>query len=173
MNIFLAGPFFNEPCKIVLNNLLYFLENQGHKVFCAMRDGALVPKDAPEEIRNKYFLLDFNKVVWCDCMVALLSYPLPIEQTLCLKTSTPDGTNLKNMVLPDMGTVFEIGCAYGLSKPVIGYVIDPIELNLMLTQSCCTVVTDEARLKGALHYIEREDFGALKLMKKHTELFQL
>jgi len=129
MNIYLAGPFFNEQSKAVLYKILACLEGQlGHKVWAPMRDGILCPKDANREMRLKVFNLNCEQLHWADCVVALLDYPLPIHQTLLLRTKSPEGTSKDTPThLPDPGTIFEIGYVAGLNAAakqyrfVIGY----------------------------------------------------
>lgn len=171
MRIFLAGPFFNNECSKVLTNLLNFLEHNLHyTVFCAMRDGCLVPKDATEETRQKYFLLDVTKTQWADCLVALLDYPLPVYQKLILQEKTPEGISQNSILLPDIGTVFEMGLAYAYEKPIIGFAKDIQSLNLMLAQSCKIIVSNQDKLKKALSEIE---YNTLKNTPSGKELFQL
>ncbi len=171
MRIFLAGPFFNQESRIVLSRLLNFLEHKLHcEVFCAMRDGALVPKDAPEKIRQKYFQLDVDEIKWAEVLIALIEYPLPIYQRLCLVEQTPEKTILNNIYFPDMGTVFEMGLAYALKKPIIGFTSNIHSLNLMLTQSCEIVVSSYEKLANTLYEIEHQTFIKKPFQK---ELFQL
>lgn len=172
MKIFLAGPFFNEECRSTLSDLLIFLEDKlHHTVFCAMRDGCLVPKDATEETRQKYFLLDVSKMHWADCVIALLDYPLPINQGLYFSSRSCEGATLyKSILLPDTGTVFEMGLAYALKKPIVGFAENIQSLNLMLAQSCKIIVPDCDTLEQVLCCLK--DSG-LKNTPSGKELFQL
>ncbi len=179
--IFLAGPFFNTECRKELAALIKVLEFEEHKVFCAMRDGALVPTDAPKEIRQKYFKLDYAKIRWCNCMVAMLDYPLEHNQQLLLEITPKLDTFHRvytPIYLPDMGAVFEIGCAYTLHKPVIGFTKQINSLNLMLSECCITVVSsyhDLIKAINALFNKNEIDFVTLDKMNvtNQKELFRL
>lgn len=171
MKIYLAGPFFNEESKRVLNSILTKLESLGHKVWAPMRDGITCPKDADRKMRLKVFQLDCEQLYWAECVVALLDYPLPIYQQLLLREKSPEGVSKDTPVfLPDPGTVFEIGYVNGLNGAgkqycyVIGYA-SSLGFNLMVAEGCDCVVSNSCELARAMQLVQCSDDDGLMLLK--------
>ncbi len=171
MKIFLAAPFFNDEARHQLTTLLAFIENMRHHVFCAMRDGKLVSKDAPEETRQKYFRLDVEEMYKSRVCVAMLDYPLPQNQRLQHVTAKYGADKVVQVQIPDTGTVFEMGLAYAQAIPIIGFAASLKSMNLMLSQSCITVVQDFDSLEQTLDLIMHGRFEEIERTRK--ELFQL
>ncbi len=178
MKIFLAGPFFNPAACEMLQGLLDHLEGLGHTVFCAMRDGKLVPKDATEEVRQKFFKLDVDQMFESELVVAMLDYPMPENQALHLVTmpySTGPSSGLvvgPKVELPDAGTVFEMGLAYANGNtPIIGFTSSIKSLNLMLAQSCIATVENYRTLSEIVKLVELGRFDEIE--KQRKELFNL
>ena len=177
MKIFLAGPFFNPAACEMLQGLLDHLEGLGHTVFCAMRDGQFVPKDATEETRQKFFMLDVEQMFESELVVAMLDYPMPegqILQHVVRLSSDKPGEHFAYapVELPDTGTVFEMGLAYANGNtPIIGFTSSIKSLNLMLAQSCIATVEDHATLSQIVKLVELGRFEEIE--KKRKELFNL
>lgn len=181
MNIYLAGPFFNEQSKKILHEILGCLEGRlGHTVWAPMRDGITCPKDADQEMRLKVFRLDCEQLHWAECVVALLDYPLSIHQQLLLREKTPEGVSKDTPVfLPDPGTIFEIGYVNGLNgagkqyRSVVGYASNR-GFNLMVSEACDCIVSDLNQLEKVMPLVVYHDEEALLLLKiqyqKQTEL---
>jgi len=172
MNIYLAGPFFNEESRKVLYSILGVIEGLcGHKVWAPMRDGILCPLNADREMRLKVFTLDCEQLHRVDCVVALLDYPLPVHMHLRLRTQTPEGNAQEClMYLPDPGTVFEIGYTNGLNHAgngytyVIGY-SSVGKFNLMVAEACDCIVSDLDQLERVMPLVAQHDDEALMLLK--------
>ena len=175
MQIYLAGPFFNKESKDVLGTILGCLEEQlGHQVWAPMRDGILCTKDADREMRRRVFVLDCERLHWAECVVALLDYPLPIQQQLLLRERTPEGASKDTPIfLPDPGTIFEIGYTVGMNKSdmttqyrcVIGYKSQGFGSNLMIAEACDCIVSNLTELERVMPLVVNQDEDALLLLK--------
>jgi nucleoside 2-deoxyribosyltransferase len=157
LKVYLAGPFFNSESVRILQEMLKVLEKESCKVFAPMRDGILCPKNADAAMRRKVFELDIKKIEEADLVVALLDYPLPINQNLLLRVRSPNGIKDVSVHFPDSGTVFEMGYAFALSAqrrsqgqpglPVIGFTSCKQGLNLMVTECCAAIATSFQELQ--------------------------
>lgn len=152
VKVYFAAPFFN-PDQVALNDsLIKAIESvEGVSVWAPQRDGILCPKDASEEVRHKVFCLDAEQISACQCMVAVLDY---LGADLCRIPDTQESASvvdLPHINLPDAGTVWEMGYAYSVGLPILGFSTSGSGFNLMLSQSLvCLVdkVTDLTRSLG-------------------------
>lgn len=119
-NIYLAGPFFNEK-QLMIEQAVYEIleknETVGHIFQPRLhQDGN---EFASQAWRNNTYLSDINQIRLCDIVVAIVDFE-----------------TVDNEALPDPGTVWEMGYAYALNKPVILVAYDKIEkINLMIERS--------------------------------------
>lgn len=116
MRLTLIGPFFTRFSHGVdqrefMHILASALEADGNEVWsAAVHDEPLEPH-APLVVQRRVFERDLRMIEWCEAVVAVLDDF-------------------------DAGTVFEMGYAYALKKPVIAcFCVMPERLNLMIAQS--------------------------------------
>ena len=174
--IYLAGPFFNKESRALIQKLLDNLEINGHEIFSPMRDGIMCPKDASLEKRKEVFKLDCLKIDWADCVVAILDYPLPIQQDLIMKERTPEGISKEiSIILPDSGTIFEIGYAFGLNqhqiiqKPIIGYTEKKSGYNLMISEALDFLAYDLLTLETIICMFQNGKKDQISELKKQFQ----
>jgi nucleoside 2-deoxyribosyltransferase len=104
--VYVAGPLFNEmECSRNLD-IKRLLESQGYCVYLPQTDAGLsyeaIDRGEPKElVRARIFREDRHAVAECDVLLCLL-----------------DGR------VPDEGVCIELGMAYALGKPCIGYKTD-------------------------------------------------
>ncbi len=183
LKIYLAGPFFNTESKKVMAKLCTFLEKMGHEVFSPMRDGFECEKNALTERRKEVYDLDTKKILWADVVVACLDNPLPIYQQVILSERTPEGIRRELPIsFPDMGTIFEIGFAVGVSAtnpadlidiPVVGYSIQQdasVGFNLMITESLTGLANSHEELFTILDLIKAGEFQTLRTAKEAKQI---
>lgn len=150
MRIYLAAPFFTPEENAVCTRMAAIMRNNGHHVFEPSCLGIVRMSDPEDRLRiyqsNVAYLLD------SDIVVAWLERDNGPDANLALVRRTPGSivNNLTVMRLPDTGTVFEIGYAAALSKPVVGFRLDGShKLNLMLTTPLIGLMTGFADLDRA------------------------
>ncbi len=143
MQIYFAGPLFNDAEKAFNEQLCHKLESLGFKVFLPQRDGFELNdpkvKFNPDERAAAIFKLDRDKVFESDILLFVL-----------------DGR------VPDEGAAFELGLAYAQkqlqNKPyrLIGYMTDrrvafrDRPINAMLAGALESIFTDEKDLLSFL-----------------------
>jgi len=171
IKIYLAGPFFNADQLRVIERLEEVLDPIC-KLFSPRREGGTIGKDAkrsPQQI----FEDNYKAIIECDLMVAQIesldNRPLDIAISSIEKLATGASEinhNLYKQIkedactvikeemeakLPnysDIGTIWEMGVAYELSKPVIAFSPNKLrKLNVMLLHSCRGFVHDYDKLK--------------------------
>lgn len=123
--LYLAGPFFTPEQKIV-SELVESLSERAGLDFFSPRLRCFCPPGADLTQRNLTFSTNIEAIEQCDLVLA------------CIDDFDP-------------GTMWEIGYAYALKKPVIAYSMVPGRgLNLMLAQSCKGFINGEERLSRFL-----------------------
>jgi nucleoside 2-deoxyribosyltransferase len=120
MKIYVAGPFFNQQQLDTLTAVEAELEKHDNIELFRPRDSTAsakklnkdigAGKDPSQETRHNVFLDNVNNIDDADLVVAII-----------------DGR--------DIGTIFEIGYAYGINVPIITYTNEGFGMNLMLAES--------------------------------------
>lgn len=115
--VYIAGPLFTKGDRWFLEKVTAECENQNVLTYLPHRDAGLCESDGSDT--TFYFNRDYEEVLKCDFMVAILH-----------------GQDI------DSGTAFEIGSAYALGKKIID-IADDIRIageitniNLMISNSC-------------------------------------
>jgi len=119
MRLTLIGPFFTcfshgMDQREFMHALAAALERDGHEVWSAAVHGEPIEPHAPLAVQKQVFERDLRMIEKCEAVVAVLDDF-------------------------DAGTVFEMGYAYALKKPIITcFWVMPERLNLMIAQSATT-----------------------------------
>lgn len=150
--VYLAGPFFNDN----QNQLLDFIENRiEHNKFDlrSPRKIFICPADAPLEVRASTFKGNLKEICDCDFVVAVMDFLMPEgrELRVCEEINKPqllDAAGVKApptegqikagppLRLPDTGTIWELGYAYAMGKPIVALKFqDNKKINLMLAMT--------------------------------------
>ena len=119
-NIYLAGPFFNEQ-QIALEEQVYEQLKQNETVNQIFRPCKHQDQNAfdSEPWRRNTFLSDINQIRMCDIIVAIVDF-----------------LEVDGEVIPDPGTVWELGFGYALGKPLVLVNAQNYQkINLMLERS--------------------------------------
>jgi nucleoside 2-deoxyribosyltransferase len=164
--IYLAGPFFNPRQIEIVSNVEQALTFYEIPHFSPRKQD---DNDAPEtsegltpEKAARIFEKDYVNIKNCTCVIAILDFALPEGKRCTLVDDTywrrpSDSGNLTrrpsdavapfSIKVPDTGTVWEMGAAYAMGKPIYAFTQDPSNrLNLMLSQSCQGIIYGWARL---------------------------
>lgn len=146
--IYIAGPFFNPPQL----DLIKWIEDHLAQAEINFYSPRLHPGNDGGPIdnatANKIFRSNVVAIQECTHVLAVLDWLMPTGHELMVVKPAPqkftderwlyEGAS-RPLSLPDTGTVFEMGYATGINKPVLGYT-DRKEgegkLNIMLTQAC-------------------------------------
>lgn len=169
--VYLAGPFFNDRQRVLMDQIELRLDEQKISYF-SPRKVFNCPPDAPLEVRQATFKGNCKGIIEAECVLCVLDFLLPenrrlhlVEFTkesdkLVVAANVPKGAQLPEgiqpsrgkveislignpIVLPDVGTVWEMGFATALGKPVVGLKLMPdTAMNLMLAQACQNFITD-------------------------------
>ena len=152
MRIYLAGPFFSQRERDYQKAVGFALAEAGHELIDPRRHG----KADLSSVDDRRRILAANKldIVESDVVVALLSRRLDDKQTLrlcedshflCQPVPTSDPIHI-----PDTGTVWEVGFAVAVGKPVWALCDDKTTLNVMLTESVNAVFEEPQDVLAAL-----------------------
>lgn len=125
MKVYLAGPFFNNEEKDLIKRLENHLEKRSHNVFSPSRDGGILEKNASLNNRISIFSQNIGAINWCDVVVAIIDNR-------------------------DSGTIWEMGYAYALGKPIIAYSDKGYTLNVMLAEAVESLALNEDELDESL-----------------------
>ncbi|MED3682027.1 nucleoside 2-deoxyribosyltransferase [Bacillus thuringiensis] len=109
MNLYLAGPFFNEEQVALLEKLERILFNKGLNVFSPRKHMSKLPFGT-FQWQNENFIIDANALQYSDIILAVYN-----DQ--------------------DPGTMWEVGYAWAIKKIIIIFNTKENVLNLMITQS--------------------------------------
>lgn len=172
-DLYLASPFFNDQqialCKVIEG----LCQDLGIKIFSPRLEGPSLKPGASQEDRQSVASVNARGISQSEFVLAVLDYLLPIEQSLRLVRLAGGDDPLRiNPVtgplnLPDTGTVWEMGYANGLEKPVVGFKLDARgTLNVMLCQHTQGVIVGPVQLREFLEkYKESDIYAASQLLK--------
>lgn len=132
--IYLAGPFFDEPQLAWVERLRHILEYHGFRIFSPYHEIGIITEFNDVKALWDTFKRDIEALQKSDLVVAIL-----------------DGH--------DTGTAFEVGYAVRMGLPVIGiYTGNTASVNAMLRVACKRLVENPRQLLDALF----EEFGTVQ-----------
>lgn len=159
---YIAAPFFNEAQLHLVRCIEQVFDQEGVLAFSPR----LQHGEKPEPIKSRdqarqVFDENYHAIVACTSMLAVVDWMNKAGESIRSVTErtlyTPEGREFDHVSgplnLPDTGTVWEMGAAFALQRPVIMYTQRPrtAKLNIMLTESCRGMVAfGLADLQGAL-----------------------
>lgn len=126
MNIYIAGPLFNDTERAFNTRMRDFLNDHGFETYLPQEDGGLLydmMRDGAgiETAEKQLFDEDIVAIRKCDVVVCIL-----------------DGR------VPDEGMCVELGFAYGLGKTCVGYTTDSRTLDAygqsLMIKGCLTAI---------------------------------
>jgi len=152
--VYLAAPFFNAEQIALLEQMEQLMDLREVDYYSPRKQHfnqdvtVRTPAEALEVFEHNY-----KAINGCNTMMAVIDWLLPERQALRLVTEYPNETEDgepvavqgidaaiigKPILLPDSGTVWEMGAAYALCKPVVMYTNRLYKgkhsANLMLSQ---------------------------------------
>ena len=159
--IYIAGPFFNLAQIDVIDAIEYLCSLHGFPYYSPRKHSgsADIPQEHRKDPKVWSHVIESNKLQLdvCDLIIAVLDYKLPADTEMCqVQWDLSSGHILSDAIvkyaytveIPDSGTVWEMGYAFALGKPILGYVSGekPKALNLMLSHTMRGVVSGTDRL---------------------------
>jgi nucleoside 2-deoxyribosyltransferase len=109
-DVYLAGPFFNEEEVAFVDKLAALLEKIGLKVYNPKEEGGILGETAPWEKASEIFEEDCRGIRGSEIILAIIDDF-------------------------DPGTIWEMGYAHALGKPIITISNHGYGLNIMLSES--------------------------------------
>lgn len=149
--VYNAGPFFNPEQEQAMMRLETLEDGLGLAHFD--------PRKGPESrtaaehgmtasLAEGIFLRNMRELERCTVIAALLDWRLEPDHVACLLAP---GEEARLLNVPDTGTVFELGYAFRLGKPVVGFREDKEKpLNVMLSRACWAVCHDWEHLTAIM-----------------------
>lgn len=135
--IYLAGPFFNSAQLAFIEQAEEALRASGVSFFSPRLQHADERVEiTSDEQAAQVFDMNKREIYDCTHLLAVLDYQLPDDLTLAV-FDRPAKRVLREVAVPDTGTVWEMGYAHALARPIYALVDQtPHTLNLMLTRCC-------------------------------------
>jgi nucleoside 2-deoxyribosyltransferase len=161
---YIAGPFFNEPQIEVIRRIEEMMIQHDVPFFSPRLQPANQPGKITNEMAAEIFKNNVENLYDCDRVLAVLDWTLPPNVGMYVLRDADDhlaghrvisGEYLAGpVILPDTGTVFEMGFAHSESTPIYGFTLRPPEapLNVMLTQSCQGILRQWGQLAEFLNH---------------------
>ena len=157
--IYLAGPFFNNIQFDWAHQVAGMAREAGYTVFAPI-EGGLVGEFTRSAAKS-IFGRNEKQIHECDLVMAQIDWPMPEDQEIwCVDKIVRDDRNggipwgrfkFGPIHVPDSGTVWEIGMAYAIGKPIVAYTIGHAgKLNLMLEFACKGFLSGEQEIERFL-----------------------
>lgn len=141
--VYIAGPFFNKRQQQLIMDVEEFLKLAGYDYYSPYSSqGREFKKIETPAVAEAIFMANVREIEECDVVLAVLDYLLPEDQRLCVVRGGPVVAGYTPVKVPDSGTIWEIGFAYGKRMPIVGLTMQSkatSTLNLMMTQSLSAV----------------------------------
>ncbi len=132
-HIYIAGPLFTPEQRALLERIDQICRDVGFTTYLPHRDAGVFDREGDA---RPFFEGDLRALQAADAVVAVL-----------------DGCDV------DSGTAWEMGYAYALGRPIVGYVSDvriarpAQQINPMIYHSLRALARDEATLRTALQRV--------------------
>lgn len=160
--IYLAGPFFNDAQNEAISKLEIVLEKD-YKVYSPRRDGIVLEPNSPREALEQVFEENVTSIRRCDILIAqvasldnrpemimlaamqdvLKEFKMEVEDHLEMLQGIMAKWAPRLPNYTDLGTVWELGCAWALGKPVILFSpTNQTRINVMLTEGARVTVQE-------------------------------
>lgn len=144
-SLYLAGPFFNAPQVETIEKVESLCETIGLNCNSPRKFMVLKP-DASLVERRATFLDNIQKIQESQIVFACIDNPRDVNGAM---VDTP----------PDIGTVWEIGYAYGIGRPVVCFTLRQRKMNVMLAQGCAGFLSNEVDIEAFLQGKEVQTIG--------------
>lgn len=171
LSIYLGAPLFTPVQRQVLDHLTELFEKAGYIVFSPLEESKPIwkgraPAACSPEDRRAVVESNYRGIGQCDIMFAWLGGWNPaasiLKSGMIDVTDQEDYDNLQKMspALPDVGVVWELGYAFAIDKPILGYLHDGEEernFNLMLSETMDGVARGSEQLMSQLEYFKENE----------------
>lgn len=160
---YIAAPFFNPVQLELVRRIEQVFENCEVTAFSPrLQHGEKPTPILSREMASKAFGENFVAIERCSHMVAVVDWLMPSNQELRVVSSYEGDMSMPHphmfegvspaLNLPDAGTVWEMGAAYALRKPVLMLTLRPKgdKINIMLSESCFGLVRGPEMLRAYL-----------------------
>ncbi len=167
--MYLAGPFFNHEQKLHMQMIEQTLKRNHIQFFSPRIEGGTLKPKASEGARMAILDMNVKGILESTCVLAVLDWLNPSgcevrlikseERQLGYSHSTHYKSPPLNM--PDTGTVWELGYAYGTKVPVVGFLLERTgKFNVMLTEAMRGICYGFHQLDSFLYLFNRGGLNA-------------
>lgn len=149
--IYLAGPFFNATQLRLIKSIEAQLAESDMEFISPRSQHGEEPTPITSNLQAKsVYLRNVKDLLACSSVLAVMDYLLPDSMTLWLTDLGAPGKFRGPISLPDTGTVWEMGYAVAIGKPVVLFISNPNEtpVNIMLSQCAVGVLNGMDELKA-------------------------
>lgn len=149
----IAGPFFNEAQRVVIQRIEEILAKNNQAFFSPMRSG-IVEKDGSNA--QDIFGKDVYMMNICHGAIVVIDWVLPEGQEIWLVNPAREGGHAPihgPLNIPDAGTMFEVGYYYACGKPIVLFTLrdrGTEKMNVMITRAAEGVVYGYSHLDSWL-----------------------
>ncbi len=151
-SIYLAGPFFNEPQIKTLERIETLCEQFGVKCNSPRKFLVLKPHASWEE-RKLVFRDNLLKMQMSEIILACLDNP----HVETYEDGAPKLDIAPTPRPPDTGTLWEMGYAYAIGRPVLPFTVGSKKMNVMLAQGCAGFLQSIGDVSAFLEGLKCED----------------
>ena len=146
--VYLAGPFFNTEQQVHIEMVEKILTRHHVSYFSPRKQGGMLNPKASSADRRKIQDLNVRGISEASCVLAVCDWMNPngcqirlVDSALEFGESTIAKFRSPPLNIPDTGTVWEIGFAYGIRVPVVGILMNREgKFNVMLTEALAGIV---------------------------------
>jgi nucleoside 2-deoxyribosyltransferase len=152
--VFIAAPFFNSGQVAVVERIEQLCEKNGLPFYSARLHAGTVPPEKKKDPTawKPVFANDVQGIHDSDFLVAVLDYKFPNEDGGLYVHEPGFVDDAFPIEIPDTGTVWEMGYAFSIGRPVVGFTLRSVEkLNLMLMLGVRGIVEGYEHLDTFLH----------------------
>jgi len=155
--VYLACPYFTDWQKKEVDRVLEVLTQCDYDCWFWVRDGVVVNPSMGSAGRREALMQNIKSIDKCDLLLAMVDgksiYTEFNEEEMRYLKSLPDSIfkKLEKLVNRDVGTIFEMGADFVMSKPMVTYSVRGMDPNLMLVESCLGHVKNEQELIDCLN----------------------
>ena len=173
--VYLASGSLNDDQKRVISELEILIEGIGCELFSPSRDGITINRDSTPRDWNQVLKENVTKLEWCSIVVAAtdgVSVKSQIGGYYNDFTSAWKGilrpqlggevvseieSGLSRILARDVGTVWEMGYAYGSGKTIVSYSDKGYGQNVLVTESVLAHCTCMNELRDVLLELKKVD----------------
>ncbi len=139
--IYLAGPFFNRAQRSWIEMVEHTMDQAGVDYYSPRKTdhppSQGESKGWTQDEAQEIFIENVAELTRCTTVLAIMDYLTDVSAMPVLCDHTKNPPDFTPLYLPDTGTVWELGAAYAMGKPIAALYTreEKSKTNLMLSQS--------------------------------------